>query len=119
MSFYSDLAKISLDLLTRFGQGITRRAYTSGTYDPATGTATQTTADTPRKGAIFDFGPGITYVRGQLVKVADKQLLVDATGLITETDHFIVGGIEYTVISMGEISPAGTPVVYDLHVRNG
>jgi len=119
MSFYSDLAKVSLDLLTRFGQTITRRACTAGAYVPATGTATQTTTDTSRKGAIFDFGPGVTYIRGQLVKATDKQLLVDATGPIIETDHFVVGGTEYTVVTLGEISPAGTPVVYDLHIRNG
>ena len=119
MSFYSDLAKVSLDLLTQFGQGITRRAYASGNYNPATGTAIQTTVDTSRKGAIFDFGQGVSVVRGQLVQIKDKRLLVDATGPVAITDHFIVGGTEYTVVTLGEISPAGTPVVYDLHIRNG
>jgi len=119
MSLYSDLAKVSLDLLTRFGQGITRRACAAGAYDPATGTASQTTADTSRKGAVFAFGAGVTFVRGQLVKTTDKRLLVDATGPVLETDRFLIGGIEYTVVTMDEIAPSGTPVVYDLHIRNG
>lgn len=119
MSLYSDLAKISLDLLTRFGQVITRREFTTGAYDPATGAASQTFTDTQRKGALFDFGAGVTSVRGQLIQVKDKRLLVDATNTITADDNFIVGDTEYTVVTMGEISPAGTPVVYDLHIRNG
>lgn len=119
MSLYSDLAKVSLDLLKRFGQGITRREFTAGAYDPETGTASQTFTDTPRKGALFDFGAGVTSVRGQLIQVKDKRLLVDATGTITADDNFIVGDTEYTVVTMGEISPAGTPVVYDIHIRNG
>lgn len=119
MSFYSDLAKVTLDLLKRYGQGIIRREFVAGAYDPATGTASQSFTDTERKGALFDFGAGVTSVRGQLIQVKDKRLLVDATGAITADDNFIVGGTEYTVVTMGEISPAGTPVVYDLHIRNG
>lgn len=118
MSFYSDLAKVSLDLLTRFGQTITRRACVAGAYVPATGTASQATTDTSRKGAVFAFGAGVTFVRGQLVKITDKRLLVDATGPVLETDRFVIGGIEYTVVTMDEIAPAGTAAVYDLHIRN-
>lgn len=119
MSLYSDLAKTALSLLSQFGQTVTRREYVSGAYDPATGTATQTFIDTPRKGATFSFGPGVTSIRGQLIQVTDKQLLLDATGPVTADDHFIMGGTEYTVITLGETNPAGTPVIYDLHLRNG
>lgn len=119
MSLYSDLAKTALSLLSQFGQTVTRREYVSGAYDPATGTAAQTFVDTSRKGALFDFGQGVTSVRGQLVQVTDRQLLLDATGPVTADDHFIAGGTEYTVVSLGEINPAGTPVIYDLHLRNG
>lgn len=119
MNLYSDLAKTALSLLSKFGQTVTRREYVSGVYDPLTGTAAQTFVDTNRKGVIFDFGPGITSVRGQLIQVTDKQLLLDVTGPITANDHFVVGGIEYTVVTLGEINPAGTPVIYELHLRNG
>lgn len=119
MSLYSDLAKVSLDLLKGFGQTITRREFAAGVYDPATGTASQTFIDTQRKGALFDFGAGVTSMRGQLIQVKDKRLLVDAAGPLTADDNFIVGDTEYSVVSLGEISPAGTPVVYDLHIRNG
>lgn len=119
MSLYTDLAKTALRLLSQFGQTVTRREYTSATYDPLTGTAAQTFVDTSRKGAIFDFGPGVTSVRGQLIQITDKQLLLDATGPVTADDHFIVGGTEYTVVTLSETNPAGTSVIYDLHLRNG
>lgn len=119
MSFYTDLAKTALGLLSQFGQTVTRRECVTAAYDPVTGTAVQTFVDTNRKGAIFDFGPGVTSVRGQLIQVTDKQLLLDASGPVTANDRFVVGNTEYTVVTLGETNPAGTPVIYELHLRNG
>lgn len=119
MSLYADLAKVSLNLLSQFGQTVTRREYISGDYDPETGTAAQTVIETPRKGAVFDFGPGITIVRGQLVQASDKQLLLDATAPALPSDHYLINGTEYTVVTLGEVNPAGLSVLYELHIRNG
>lgn len=114
---YAELATTAEELLTEFGQDVTRKSYTAGTYDPATGTTTPTTANTTRKGAMFDFGAGQTLERGTLIQAGDKRLLVDATATISPQDHFIVGGEEYVIVSLGEVNPAGTVVLYDLHVR--
>lgn len=116
---YAEIAAISLETLTEFGRDVTRRSYTAGTYDPATGLVTPTTADTTRKGAIFDFGAGQTLVRGTLIQAGDKRLLVDVDAAINPQDHFTVGGKEYVIISVGEINPAGTCVLYDIHLRKG
>lgn len=116
---YSEVAANALETLTEFGQDVTRRSYTAGTYDTATGLVTPTTADTTRKGAIFDFGAGQTLERGALIQVGDKRLLLDASATVSPQDHIIVGSKEYVIISMGEINPAGTSVLYDLHLRNG
>lgn len=118
MSFYSELASTALEMLTEFGQDVTRRAVTSGTYDPATGSAQPVSTDTVRKGVILDFGTGQTLERGNLIQTNDKRLLLDANGSAPQMqDRFLVGGIEYSVISIGEINPAGTPVLFDLHLR--
>lgn len=116
---YAELATTAEELLTEFGRDVTRKSYTVGTYNPATGAAAPTTANTTRKGAMFDFGAGQTLVRGTLVQAGDKRLLVDAAATLSPQDHFIVGGKEYVVLSVGEISPAGTVVIYDLHLRAG
>lgn len=118
MSFYDELSVTALELLTAFGQSITRRSYTEGVYNPATGLAAPAAVDTVRKGAIFDYGATSgNLVRGSLIQNTDKRLLVDGTDVINLQDHFIVNGTEYVVVSIGLIGPAGVAVMYDLHVR--
>jgi hypothetical protein len=114
---YTKTAANALKTLTKFGQSVTQRSYTAGTYDPATGLVTPTTADTTRKGALFDFGAGQTLERGTLIQGGDKRLLLDATATVSPQDHFIVGSDEYIIVSLGEINPAGTVVLYDIHLR--
>ncbi len=114
---YAKTAATSLKLLTKFGQNVTRRTFTAGSYDPATGAVSNATADTTRKGVLLDFGSAQTNERGTLIQSGDKRLLMDAQGAALMTDHYIIGAIEYTVVSIGEISPAGTVTLYDLHIR--
>lgn len=118
MSFdYSKSAATALKLLTKFGQDITHRVYTLGTYDPSTGTNSVTYSDVSRKGAMFDFGAGQTMNNGTLIQSGDKKLLVDGGAIVSLQDHFIVNGVEYTVVSVGEINPAGTSVMFEVHLR--
>jgi len=123
MSFdYAELADVSLELLTEFGADVTRVSTTVGTYDPATGANAVTTADTTRKGALIAFPmqpSGQTMVRGTLIQVGDMRLLVDAEGAIDPQDHFTVASKEYVIVSMDAVSPAGTVVLNDLHIRAG
>lgn len=121
MPDYSANAATALRMLTNYGQSVTRRTYSAGTYDPATGSTTPTTADTTRKGAAFDYSAmsvaGQQFVRGTLIESGDKKLYLDTQGAAEVTDHYIVNGKEYTVVSVGEINPAGIPVLFDLHLR--
>jgi hypothetical protein len=114
---YAEVAAVALETLTEFGRDVVRRAFSAGVYDPATGLVTPTTADTTRKGALFDFGAGQTLERGTLIQGGDKHLLLDATAIVAPQDHFIIGGVEYVIVSVGEINPAGTVVLYDIHLR--
>lgn len=114
---YTKTAATTLRLLTKHGQTVTRRVITAGTYDTATGGMTNTTVDTTRNGALFDFGQAETTVRGSLIQGTDKRLLLDASGAVALSDNFVIGGVVYTVVSIGEVNPAGTPVLYDLHIR--
>lgn len=116
-ALYTRSAATALRLLTAYGRSVTHRAYSAGTYDPATGTNTQTSADTTRQGALFDYDENVQYVRGTMVVKTDKQLLLDPTAPVDLNDRFIAGGVEYSIVSMGEVNPAGTPVLYDIHLR--
>lgn len=118
MSFdYAGMAATSLEMLTDFGRTVTRRTYTTGTYNPATGASAPATADTSRIGVLLDIKPGIQHLSGELVAKGDKRLLLDVEGAADVKDHYIVGGTEYIVLSVSEINPAGTPVLYELHLR--
>jgi len=118
MSFYADLATLSGSLLAAYGQAITRTANTAGAYDPATGAASNTAVTSTRQGALFSYGKDAgQYVRGNLVQVNDRKLLLDATAAVALTDTYTVQGEVYSVVSIKPTDPAGIPVLYELHVR--
>ncbi len=130
---YARMAGTATRLLTQFGQTVTRRIYTNGTYDPDTGTTTPTTADVSRIAAVFPVKSGITTIRGALVQVGDLEMLLDPDGAVEITDRYIlearnsaswfnyffgdVAAQEFTVVSYERLAPAGTPVLYTLHLR--
>ncbi len=114
---YADTAALAVEALTEFGAPIVRRVTTAPVYSPATGAASAVQSDLARVGAIFDFGAGQTLVRGQLIQVSDKRLLVDPSAEVLPTDQFVVSGKVYSVVSVGELNPAGTRCLYDLHLR--
>lgn len=118
MSFdYASLSDLAVELIGEFGGPVSQITYTVGIYDPATGANSVSTATTDRYGAAFDFGAGKTTERGTLIQVGDKQLLLDPILAVAQQDHFVVGGEEYTIVSIGEVNPAGTRVLYDIHLR--
>jgi len=114
---YAKLAATAKNMLTNNGQSVTVRTYTVGSYDPDSGTSTNTYTDSTRKGVLLDYGSGLTQVRGNLVETTDKKLLVDSDAAISQQDHVLINSVEYSIVSIGEINPAGTAVIYDLHIR--
>jgi hypothetical protein len=118
MSFYADTANIAANMLAQFGQAVTRTANTAGAYNPATGAAANTSVSTTRQGALFSYGKDAQqYVRGNLVQINDRKLLLDPTGSVSLTDTYTIQGEVYTVVSIKPTDPAGVPVLYELHVR--
>jgi hypothetical protein len=118
MSFdYAASADTSLRLITKFGRDVTRRAYTAGSYSTSTGAVAQTITDTTRKGALLPIKPGQTTIAGTLVQVGDSHLLLDAEGDVLQTDHYVIGTKEYSVVSFEQLAPAGTVVLNTIHLR--
>jgi hypothetical protein len=52
-----------------------------------------------------------------LVQVGDKRLLLDPNGAALVTDRYLIQSVEYATIAVSELNPAGTVVLYDLHLR--
>lgn len=117
MSLYQGLAATAKKLLTTYGRDVTRRRSAAGAYDPATGTTVLTPSDSVFKGAIFDFDEGVRELRGVLVTGDDKRLYVESAADPNPTDKFLIGGVEYSVQSVGTINPGGTQVIHDVHLR--
>lgn len=117
---YASVAATAIRLLKRFGAPVTLRNYTIGTYDPATGATTTAYTDVVHNGVLLDFGAGqVNAAGGGLIQAGDKRLLLEPGTVPALEDHVIVGGTEYVIKGVGEVKPAGVPVLYDLHLRSG
>jgi len=115
---YAELATLASELLAEFGRDITLRSLNSGAYDYDTSlVATPAPTDVVRKAAVFDFQEGETEFNGNLIKMGDKRLLMEPGVVPTVANQVFIAGVGFEVLSVGEINPAGTPVVYSLHIR--
>lgn len=114
---YSAKAAQALSMLERFGQDVTRICTVSGSYVPGGTVGNSSTENTTRKGVKLPLASGITTVRGQPIEAEDIELHLDATGDVDSHDQFRINGKLYTVVSIEELAPAGTPVLYTLHLR--
>jgi hypothetical protein len=120
---YTKPAATALKLLTKFGRSVTLRKQTAGAYDPATSGATVTNTDYTGTGALFDFNErilGTQFENGTSVQMGDKYLLLASSGITVApvpNDLLIFGSDTWTVLNVKIIAPAGTAVLYELHLR--
>lgn len=118
MSFYSDIASTADEILREFGSVATLTRVTPGTYDPATGTSTPTTAMVSVIAAVFDYDR--EAINGTLILQGDKQVFVSAIGATPAPaagDIFTWQTVAYTVIAVKPLAPAGIDTLHELQVR--
>lgn len=116
---YVRLAATSLRLLEEHGQDVSLRRIGASVYNAATQTNTPAApVDEPRFGAEFPL-EGQHMFQGSLVEINDTKLLLDPDGAEPSTkDKLILGdGTVKNIVSSKPLSPAGTPVLYTLHLR--
>lgn len=126
MSFdYAEIADTADELIAEFGQAATlvHQPAGAGSYDTATGTMTQpATVSYIGRGVQSDYKQ--TDINASFVQQGDQRLLLSA--LCTDgsampqpntDDNIVVGARTFAVKNAGVIAPAGTIVVYDLHLR--
>jgi hypothetical protein len=117
-ALYTRGAATAARLLAKYGAAVTLRSFTPGTYNKDTGVrANPAPTSNTRNGALFDIDHGVKDIRGKLVETGDKELLMEPGVAPKAQDSVTVGGIQYTVVSVGELNPAGTPVLFTLHLR--
>ena len=119
MSYEQTAARASATLAKK-GRDVILRQIEEGTYDTDQGSVSAAApTDKTLKGVLFDFASGQTTVRGTLIEAGDKELYLEAkAGVVpSQRDQILVGADIYKIIAVGEINPAGVPVLYQLHLR--
>ena len=121
MSFYDDMAVMALEMIAEFGQSVILREVIPGDYDPETGqTAPDQTLEQVAHGIMADFS-GLEFQNNSLIKQGDKKLKLAAKGLEWApglmSKVVVQGAIWAIVPPLKEITPAGTPLLYELQVR--
>ena len=121
MIIYDAAAVMALNMITDFGQTITLRNITPGTYDPATGTQPpELIQEQPASGILLDY-KGFDLQPGTLIQQGDKKLKVPAKGLEwspTLQTKAIIQDETWSVVNVKEINPAGVAILYELQVRS-
>ena len=117
MTLASPLRKVASKLMAKFGGVATIRRVTPGIYNPTTGTASETTADTAVRGVLEDVN--VREVN-DLIQSGDKRLTVAAADVTTApstADRVLIGGITHQVIRVTTIEQDNTAITHELILR--
>lgn len=117
MSLAKSLEKVAIDVINALGGDVTIRYITAGSYNPTTGSVTQTTDDTAIKGVVETVSNAEV---NQLVEATDKKLIVaagDLPGAPTTKDHVVISSVVHQVIRVDTIEQDNTPITYELILR--
>jgi len=112
---YAKTAATALRLLERFGAAATLKRQTAGSYDPATGSDTVTETSLSTTACVFDYAQ--KYVDGTLILAGDKQAYLASAPVPKQGDRLAWMSVDYTVIAVKAVAPAGAAVLYEAQLR--
>lgn len=115
MSFdYAPLQKTAQSLLAKFGQELTFTRTAKGTYDPGTGTTSDTVSTFTKNGVLFDYRDADSD--GQTILAGDRRLVSEAHDYEVG-DTVSIGSDVYRVVSVSTNQPGDTALVSELQIR--
>lgn len=112
------LAQDALDLLSDMGETLTLKKVSTGSYDPSTGSATETTTDYSVTGTFINYKQG--HIDGSLIQRGDRKALIAAKGLTVDPaiDDKITGVDDSVrVVAVQKIREGGSTVAFFCQVR--
>lgn len=119
MSFdYAEIAQVAHAVLTEFGaEGVLTRKERSGVYDPAAGAYPETTVTQSCTAVVFPIDQKL--VNGTTVLASDEQAYLSAVGLDLPAPPQVLTwqGVDYTLVRVKNLAPAGLSVLVELIVR--
>ena len=117
MSISSPLRKVASKLMAKFGGVTTIRRITMGAYDPATGTAAETAADTVVRGVLEDVN---SREVNDLIQAGDKRLTIAAADVANApitADKVLIASVVHQVISVATTEQDNAAITYELILR--
>lgn len=117
MSFYSDMADMSLEMLTEFGQPCTVTNFEIGVEDISNGTVSQLSSTFTTVGVLLDYDYrnfGNSTDSGLQTSKTNKRILVPGTKVINAGDLIYIDNTLYKAYVIKSVNPAGTCMLYDI-----
>lgn len=117
MSFYDDMAATANELLAEFGMPVTLVQVTTGAYDPATGSTSNTENNVSSIGVKLDYEQ--SEIDGTHIRQGDQRVYMAPSLSVTPKtgDKLTIESEVFQVILSRPLSPAGTSVLHDVQVR--
>lgn len=120
--FYSRLASTAHRLIVDKGVPcVIESAEVSGGFDVETGMPLEDIPATVQQGkcVLLNYSDSLYNAPESLIQVGDKKLLLSAKGVTIDSLNGTVSalGDTYRVMSVKDVNPAGTTLVYEIHGR--
>jgi hypothetical protein len=117
MTLATSLRATASKLMAKFGGTATIRRVTTGTYNPVTGTASESISDTTVKGVVEDVNAREV---NDLVQAGDRRLTIaaaDVNATPTTADKVVISSVVHQVIRVTTIEQDNQPITYELILR--
>lgn len=93
-----------------------------GAADHSTGTRAESTYKYfSANGLVLEYSAkdaGLSHIEGTVIRKDDKKILLEANGYTPDIgDTVLIQSIEFEVVGVKPLSPAGVDVVYNVQVR--
>ncbi len=117
MNFYDDMAEVAAEIIEEYGAPTTLKRTVTGAYDPSTGTNSNSIVSQDIIAAVFDFDQKM--INGTEIRTGDKRVYASAVGVNPplQADIFPWLGVDYAVVAVRPLAPAGINVLYEMQVR--
>jgi hypothetical protein len=117
MALADSLRKVANKAITKFGGDVTIQSVSLGSYNPTTGTATETITSETVKGVLEDVNGSEV---NDLVRGDDKKLTVAASALSAVPgldDKVVISSVTHQIVQLETIEQTNQAIVYQLFLR--
>ena len=117
MALADSLRKVANKAIGKFGGDVTIQSVSLGSYNPTTGTATETITSETVKGVLEDVNASEV---NDLVRGDDKKLTVAASALSAVPgldDKVVISSVTHQIVRVETVEQANQAIVYQLFLR--